>query len=108
MSTCTRIRMSVSLLSRLPSTIFSQAAIDSLPIKVLTDHPVGQASEFILVIIQIIVVVKQKLRKLGQDFPLRILVLQLHERPWSTTVLNGISPFACCADWITLLWVKGE
>src|SRR6266699_2399373 len=108
MSTCTRIRMGASFLSCLPNNPFSQAAIDSLPIKVLADHPVGQASEFLLVIVQIIVVLKQKLRKLGQDFPLGILVLQLHERPWSTTILDGPTAFACCAERITLLWVKGE
>jgi hypothetical protein len=75
------------------SAMFSQTAIDGLPIKILTDHPIGQASEFILVIVQVVTVVKQQLRKLQQDFPQRIFILQLHKCPRATTILDWPASF---------------
>src|SRR6266700_6365844 len=105
MSTCTRIRIRASFLSCLDS---SQAKVDRSPIKVLADHPVGQASKFILVIIQIVTMVKQKLCKLWQNLPEGVLVLQLHKCPRATTILDWPTSFPCYAEGITLRRVKRE
>src|SRR5438132_189 len=82
--------------------------VDGSPIKVLADNPVGQASEFILVIIQIVAVVKQQLCKLRQDFPQGILVLPLHKCPRAAAVLEWPASFPCDAEGILLRWVKRE
>src|SRR5690348_2752656 len=37
-----------------------------------------------------------------------MLILQLHERPWSTTILKRSASFACGADGILLCRVKGK
>src|SRR5437879_3109061 len=102
MSTCIRIRMRASFLSCLSSAIFSQAMVDGSPITVLGDNPVGQASEFILVIIQIVLVIKQQLCKLRQDLPEGILVLQLHKCPGTAAVLEWPAPFPCNANGVLL------
>src|SRR5712692_6216543 len=99
MSTCTRIRISASFLSCLDS---GQAMVDGSPIKVLANNPVGQASELVLGIIQIVTVVKQKLCKLRQDFPQGILVLQFHKCPRAATLLDWPASFPCYTDGIML------
>src|SRR5207245_2954184 len=70
--------------------------------------PIGQLLEFISIVIQIVAVVKEQLRKLRQDFPQRVLVLQLHKCPGAAAVLDWPASFPCYADGITLRWVKRE
>src|SRR5258708_5956351 len=105
MRTCTRIRIRASFLSCLAS---SQAMVDGSPIKVLADNPVGQASELILVIIQIVTMVKQKLCKLRQDLPQGVLVLQFHKGLGAAAVLDWPASFPCDAEGIPLRRVKRE
>ena len=105
MSTCTRIRIGASFLSCLDS---GQAMVDCSSIKVLADNPVGQASEFILVIIQIVTMVKQQLCKLRQDLSQGVLVLQFHKCPRAAAVLEWPASFPCDAEGILLLGIKGQ
>jgi hypothetical protein len=97
-----------SLLFSLSGRIFSETTINRLRMKRFAGDPVSQASELLLVILQIILVVKQELCKLRQDFPLRMVVLQLHERPGATTVFKGSTSFACSAHGVRLCRIKGE
>jgi hypothetical protein len=98
--------MRASLLFSPPGRIFSQATIDGLWMKRFAGDPVGEASELLLVILQVILVLKQELRKPRQDFPLRMVVLQLHERPGATTVFKGSTPFARSTHGIRLCRIK--
>jgi hypothetical protein len=61
-----------------------------------------------LVIIQIVTMVKEKLCKLRQDFPQRILILQRHKCPRAAAVLDWPTSFPCDAERITLRRVKKE
>jgi hypothetical protein len=87
--------MRASFLSCLSSAIFSQTAVDCWPIKVLADNLVGQTPEFAMVVVQVVTMVKQHLRKLWQDLPQRIFVLQLHKCPRAAAVLDWPASFPC-------------
>src|SRR6266516_1455545 len=108
MMTCIRIRMRASFLSCLASIIFSQAIVDGSPIKVLANDPVGEPPELILIVIQIVIVVKQQLCKLRQDFPQRVFVLQFHKCPRAAAVLDRPASFPRYADGILLRGIKGK
>src|SRR5215471_18643851 len=105
MSTCTWIRIRASFHSCLNN---GQAMVDGSPSKVLANDPVGKPPELILIVIQIVAVIKEKLRKLRQDFPQRVLVLQFHKCPRAAAVLDWPASFPCHAEGVTLRRVKRE
>jgi hypothetical protein len=82
--------------------------VDCSPIKVLADNPISQLSQLISIVIQVVTVVKQKLRKLRQDFPQRVLVLQCHECESAATLFDGPTAFARHTHGITFRRVKRE
>ncbi|SRR5229473_1970235 len=82
------------------------AMIDSLPIKVLADNPVAQPTKLILIVVQFVVVLKQKLSKLCSDFEDGMLVAQGHKRPGATTIFNRCPSFSCQTDRIGMHWIK--
>src|SRR5690348_16153585 len=111
MMTWTRIRIRASFLWGTCRALFSQCgetAVDSSPIKVLADNPVGQLPQFISIVIQIVAMVKQQLRELRQHLPQRVFVLQLHKCPWAAAVLEWPTSFPCDAEGILLRGIKGK
>src|SRR5713101_4827878 len=101
-------KVAASFLSCLSSAIFSQMAVDCSPIKVLADNPVGQTPEFALVVVQVVTMVKQKLRKLRQDLPQGVLILQLHKCPGAAAVLDWPASFPRYAEGVAFRRVKRE
>jgi hypothetical protein len=57
-------------------------------------------------VVQVITVIEQELRKLRQNFPQGIRILQFHEGQWAATVLEGSASLACGADGILFRGVK--